>query len=71
MPYFDTKVTAMPAGFCGFYAPAVDCRRTRAGLAAGAFAIQHCQLMVQVLPGFVVTKVGESAIGRLVRWGQL
>ena len=47
MPYFDTKVTAMPASFCGFYAPAVDCRHTRAGLAAGEFAIQRCQLMVQ------------------------
>jgi hypothetical protein len=54
-------------GFRGFDALTVDDRRTGAGFAADTLAIQHHQVMVQVLPGSVVAKAGEPAIGRLMR----
>src|ERR1700729_174389 len=54
-------------GFRGFDALAVDNRRTGAGFAADTFAIQHHQVVVQILPGSVIAKSGEPAIGRLMR----
>ena len=57
-------VSARPAGFVCFYAPAVDDAGARKGRPTAAFAIDHQQCMMQRLEHAAIPPSRKPAIGR-------
>ena len=56
--FLPAVIAPRSTGFGGFDALAVDNRRTGAGFAADTFAIQHHQVVVQILPGSAHREIG-------------